>query len=103
MSKVMLKMIPLVLERIEGFILDFPTRPTTAHDLKDIGRGHGKVGDSTEVLCLGFFDFPIFYEIDQQLRIRFIQGGLIEEPKAMQRPFDFAFEFGQIGMYGRLL
>ena len=63
MYKVVFKMIFLVLERIEGLMLDFPTCPTAAQDSKGIGSGQAKVGDPTEVLCFGSFDFPIFYGI----------------------------------------
>ena len=59
MSKIVLKMIALVLQGVEGFILDFPTRPPPAHDLKDILKGHGQVGDPTEMLSSPRLDFPI--------------------------------------------
>ena len=94
MSEVVLKMIALVLQGVEGLILHFPTRPTTAHDLKDIGGGHGKVSDPTEMLCLARFDFPVLDEIDQQVWVSFIQGRLVDETKAMHHPFAFTFEFG---------
>src|SRR5664279_2237974 len=93
MSEVVFKMIVLVLQSVEGLILHFPTRPPSAHDLKDVGSGHGKVSHPTEMLHLPRLDFPILDEIDQFIRIRFIQGYLIDETETMQHPFAFTFEF----------
>ncbi len=61
----MLKMITLILQGIEGFILDLPTDTTTPHDLKYIAFCHGKIGNPTEMRYFIRSNFPVFYKINQ--------------------------------------
>lgn len=93
MSEVVLKMIALIFQSIEGLILHFPTRPPPAHDLIDVGGSHGKISHPTEMLRFPRLDFPILNEIDQFIRIRFIQGYRVDETETRQHPFAFTFEF----------
>ena len=58
-SIVVLEMIALILQGIEGLILDFPACPSSAHDREDVQLGNGAVRDPTEVLGFVLSDFPI--------------------------------------------
>ena len=89
MTEVMLKLIALILEGIEGLIFDFPARPTTAHDVIAVVTGEGEVSNPGEILFSCRRDFPVFEEVDQQVRVGGIEGNLVDEMKAVG---DFAFD-----------
>ena len=52
MTVVVLKVIALIFQRIEGLIFDLPPRPPTAHEGIDIAFAHPQVSHPTEVLDL---------------------------------------------------
>ena len=75
MPKVVLEMIALVFEGIEGLILDFPTCPPAPAQNEGVVFVDGKVGDPTEMAGGVAVDFPVFEEIDPYMGIRLVQGG----------------------------
>jgi len=83
MSKVVLEMIALILEGIEGLILDFPACPSAPTQSVGIGFADGKVGDPGEMAGGVALDFPVFEEIDPHMGIRFVQGGIIEKAETV--------------------
>ena len=87
MTKVVLKMIALILEGVEGFILGLPTGSATAHQGIDIAPFNGDVSDPGEMLFAFVGDFPVFEKIDQDIGIRLIQGELIDKMKTVGDPF----------------
>lgn len=87
----MFQMIVLIFEAVEGLIFDFPAGAPPAHQFADIEFGYAEVGDLTEVLSLAGGDFPIFDEIDQKVLMGSVQGQLIDEPEAVDDPFEVLF------------
>lgn len=81
--KVVLEMIALIFEGVEGLILDFPTCPSAPAQGVDVVLVNGEVGDPTEMAGGVAVDFPVFEEIDPQMGIRFVQGDIVEKAKAM--------------------
>jgi hypothetical protein len=69
-SVVMFEVVPLILERIEGFILDFPAGPSTSHQVKNVEFGHRQVGNPAKVVDFVALDFPIFNEVDLKTAFR---------------------------------
>ncbi len=102
MAVVVFKMIALVLEGIEGLIFNLPAGATAPHQLKDIGCRDREIGDPAKMLDFVPVNFPIFNEVDQQVRVRGVQRDLIDEPKSMNDPFHLAFVLGHLtGLVGR--
>ena len=52
MPIVVFKVIPLVLEGVEGLMLNLPARPTAPHNLKPIDFRHPQIGDPGEMLAV---------------------------------------------------
>jgi hypothetical protein len=85
----MFEMIPLVLQGVEGLVLNLPTRPPATHDCEDVHLGDGEIGDPTEVLGLALSDLPVLDKVHQYVRIGLVQGYLIDKGKAVNlRPSD---------------
>ena len=83
MPIVVLKVIALVFQRVEGLIFDLPPGAPTSHEVKDIPFGHPQVGDPAEVLDPISAYLPVLDKIDPHLRVRRIEGDVIEEAKPM--------------------
>lgn len=84
-SEIMLKMIPLILQRVEGFVLNFPSCPPRVHDLHEGARLKGEVRHPSKRFRFGIriplrsrLDLLVVKNIDRYLLIRFIQRNLIE-------------------------
>ena len=69
MPKVVLEMIALVFEGIEGLILDFPTCPPAPAQSEGVVLVNDEVGDPTEMAGGVAVDFPVFEEIDPYMGI----------------------------------
>src|SRR5882724_4051170 len=80
---VVLEVVALIFERIERLIFDLPPCPPTTHEGIDSTLGHPQIGHPTEVLHVVAADLPILDKIDQQLRVRGIEGNLIDKAKPM--------------------
>ena len=65
MSIIMFYRVTLVLERVEGFILDLPACATSFHNRKEIDIRQLEIRDPAEVQDPIFMDFPVFQKIDQ--------------------------------------
>ena len=73
MPVVVLKVIALVFQRIEGFVFDLPPGSSTSHETKDVALVHPQVRHPTEVLDLVMTNFPVLDEIDPYVRVRSIE------------------------------
>ena len=62
---VVLEVIALIFEGIEGFILNLPPSATTSHQFKHIGCGDDQIGNPAKMLHLVAFNFPILDEVNQ--------------------------------------
>jgi len=95
MTKIMLKMIPLIFQGIERFILDSPASPTATHQLIRIFLGDGEISNPTEMLCLfaGLY-LPILQKVDAYIGIGRVEWRIINEAKPMDDPFFFNFKAG---------
>jgi hypothetical protein len=86
MPIVVLKVIALVFQRVEGLIFDLPPGSPTPHEVKDIPFGHSQVGDPAEVLDLVLAHLPVLDKIDPHLYVRRIEGNVIAKTKPMHQP-----------------
>jgi len=86
MTKVVLKLIPLILERIEGFVFDFPACPSPAHQVICVVPADGEVGDPAKMAGFFAFDLPVFQKVDAHIGIRLVQRHIIEKTKAVDDP-----------------
>jgi hypothetical protein len=86
MPIIVFKVIALVFQRVEGLVFDFPPGATSSHEVKDIAFGHPQVGDPAEVLDLVLAPLSVLDKIDPHLRVRRIEGDIIEKAKPMDQP-----------------
>ena len=72
----MFKMIALIFQGIEGFVLDLPSGTPTAHDLIRIVFCHSKIGNPAEVLYLIRGNFPclLIYFFLTKISVQFFRG-----------------------------
>src|SRR5882672_3284582 len=83
MPVVVLKVIALVFQRIEGFIFDLPPGSSTSHETKDVARVHPQVRHPPEVLDLVMTNFPVLDAMDPDVRVRSIAWYVIDKAKPM--------------------
>ena len=81
--EVVLEVISLILQGVEGLVLDLPTRPTAPHDLVSVLFGDGEIGDPAERFHLVSRHFPVFQDIYQKIRIGLIERNSINESKVV--------------------
>src|SRR5262249_5594389 len=86
MAVVVLKVIALVFQRIEGLVFDFPPGASPSHERIHVALTHTEVSDPTEVLALVLPYLPVLDKIDPHLRVRRIEGDVIEKAKPMYQP-----------------
>ena len=79
MPEVMPELVALILQRIECFVFDLPTRTTASNQMTCVVRSDGQIGDPTEAFAnravrhrLG-----VLQKVDQEIRIRFIERQLV--------------------------
>lgn len=80
-AKVVLEVISLILEGVEGFVFDFPAGAPAPHDVVDIVLGQGEVGNPTEVLGLLAVILPVFQDVDEEVFVGFIERETVGEPE----------------------
>src|SRR5947209_7325998 len=81
-AEVVFQLIPLILQGVERLILDLPARATAAHDQPHGVLAQLQVRYPTAVKRdLSIADFPVFQDVHQHVRIRLIQGDLIQPAK----------------------
>ncbi len=72
MTKVVPELIALILERVERFVFDLPTRATASDKMTRVVRSDGQIGDPTEafenraVRCL----LGVLQEVHQHIGVR---------------------------------
>ena len=74
MYEIVLELMPLVFEGVEGFVLNLPTCPSCSHEGINIAAHDGEIRNPGEILFSFIADFPILEEIDQQVGVRSIGG-----------------------------
>ena len=81
MSKVVLEVIILILQRIERFVFNLPTRTTASDQMTRVVASDPQIGDPTETFAnltsrriLG-----VLQKVHQQIRVRFIQRQIVGE------------------------
>src|SRR6266436_404648 len=83
MAVVMLKVIALIFQCVEGLIFYLPPRPATTHQGIDVAFAHPKVGHPTEVLYLLSANFPVLKKVHPHVRVRGVERDVIDKAKAM--------------------
>src|SRR4030095_5544970 len=83
MAVVVLKVIALVFQGIEGLVFDFPPGSSPAHELIHVALTHADIGHPREVLGLGLAYLPVLDEIDPYVPLRGIEWHVIDKAKAM--------------------
>jgi len=73
-SVIVPEMVPLVFEGVECFVLNLPAGTATAHQLKNVLFGHGKIGNPAKMK--GLFPFSVLPVVDHVNRQ--IEMGLIK-------------------------
>ncbi len=84
MTKVMFKVVALVLQRVKGFILNLPSGPCGPHQRNQVGGVDLYIRHPGKVLHLPVgMDFPVFQEVHFQLKVLMIQWRPIEITETM--------------------
>src|SRR5207253_5583945 len=86
MPVVVLKVVALVFQRIEGLVFNLPPGATSPHEVKDIPFVYPQVCDPTEVLDLVLAHLPVLDKIDPHTRICRIERHVIDKAEAMDHP-----------------
>jgi hypothetical protein len=86
MPVVVLKIIALVFQRIQGLVFDLPPGTSPLHEPLHVALAHAYVCHPTEVLDLGLASLPVLDEMDLHVRIRLIERHVIDKAKAMDNP-----------------
>jgi len=80
---VVLKVVSLVFEGIEGFVFHLPPSTACAHDGIGVFPSKGEIRNPAKVLgALGAF-FPVFQDIDQKILIGCVDGHTVHKAKEM--------------------
>ncbi len=83
---VVFEFIALVLERIEGFVFDFPASASSSHQRFNILWRQFDIGDPAEPPLAITILFPVFQKIDPPLRMGFVQGQIVHPEIAVLDP-----------------
>jgi hypothetical protein len=67
---VVLQMVPLVFESVEGFVFNLPPRSAASHDLISVFPGDDEISDPTEISGVVSFEFPVLKDVDSCLPSR---------------------------------
>src|SRR5271165_2300842 len=86
MPEVVLKMVALVFQGIEGLVFDFPTGAPAPHQGIGSGGRHGEVRHPCKMLGLLRANFPVFQEIDAEVRVGLIERHMVEKAEVMHDP-----------------
>ena len=78
-AKVVLEVIPLILQRIECFIFDLPTRSATSDQMTRIARSDRQIGDPAETFANRAIRsvLGVLQEVHTQIRVRFVQRQVV--------------------------
>ena len=86
MSVVVLKVIALVFQGIEGFVFDLPPGSSPPHEVKDSTPAHPQVGDPTEVLDLIRTYLPVLIKLTRTSTFEALSGTSLTNRKRCTRP-----------------
>ena len=78
-----LAVVALIVQRMEGFMLNLPPRPTTPHEVEDGALAHPQVRHPTAVLDLRLADLPVLDELDPYLCVRCMERHVIDKSTTM--------------------
>jgi len=81
---VVLEVVALVFQGVEGLIFDFPSGATGPHDAIGIGLGDGNVGDPGESDHVIARHLPVFEEVDPDVLVGCIDGESVEPVKVVK-------------------
>lgn len=93
-SKIMAKLVALILQGVECLILDLPPRAGTTHELENIVGGNIKVCNPAEMevsFLLGVI-LPIFDKGDLEVLVALVERCVINDPKTVRYLAVFVFE-----------
>ena len=81
MPKVVLEMIILILQRIECFVFDLPTRTTASDQMTRVVTSDRQIGDPTEAFANRTIRriLSVLQKVHQQICIRFVQRQIVRE------------------------
>ena len=77
---VVFKIVALVFEGIDGFILYFPAGAPSSHDLIGVAAGDLKIGDPREIFALLILALPVFEDVDAKVLVALVEGDIVKEP-----------------------
>ena len=86
---VVLQIVALVLQSVEGLVLDTPPGTAGTHDIIGVLTAHLEISYPTEPLLhiSLVIGLPVLQEIDCQLTFAgFVQGNMVEKTKAVMQP-----------------
>ena len=86
MAIVVFKVIALIFQRIERLICNFPPRPSSPHELRDVTLTHPQVRYPTAVLDPILAALPVLDDIDPYVRSRGIERYVVHKAKPMHNP-----------------
>lgn len=78
MAKVVLEVVLLIFQGVEGFVLDLPPAAAHFHDLVEVGFGELDLGNPREGVNLTFAVGELIVEhVDSQIRVALVQGQIV--------------------------
>ena len=84
-AKIMAKLVPLVLQGVEGLILYLPPGPGTTHELVHIVRCYGQIGypaEAQRLLSLGII-LPILDKGDPDVLVALIERSMVDNAETV--------------------
>ena len=91
MAKVVFELIALILQRVEGFVFNFPARTSTADKLGRVFFGNRQVGHPTKAFHAFAVRavFRILQEVHSQIEIAFVERKIVRKTDLTGDPFSF--------------
>src|SRR5262249_58272902 len=86
MTVIVLEVVPLIFQRIEGLIFDAPPRSPASHELIHGAFVDAQVRHPAEMLDLVSVPLPALQKIDAQVSIGLIERHIPYEPKRVAQP-----------------
>src|SRR5215470_13062288 len=86
MAVVVLEVIALVFQGMEGLIVDLPPGATAPHEVKDIPCVHSQVCAPAAVLDLVLAHLPVLDHMDPSVWVGGIERDIIDKAKSMHKP-----------------
>src|SRR3989338_7200056 len=88
MTIIVFKVVPLIFQRVKGFVLDFPTCSTTPHQLMNIVFCNMYVGYPTTITFLPFLCYKsLFKNVCFYIFMAIVENVVISKSILMDNPF----------------